>query len=184
MLSLLTPEIMKWDFENVRAAVRNAIQKLIKEPKLSDFQINERTLTQRLSIHLQSAFGPLFVDCEYNRMWTARGDKMKVLPWSAEPTLTDDIDGKTVYPDIIVHERGTQHNNLLVIEAKRRGPKLPKDQKDYLKLCAFTDRKEFFHYAWGAHLYFGKNENGQLSCRAVWFADAEPTGVCDDIDSC
>ena len=137
---------MKWNFESIRHAVGDAVQQLSNEPKLFDFQINGRTLTQRLSMYLQPAFEPLAVDCEYNRMWTEKGDEMKVLPWGTEPTWTDDIDAKTVYPDIIIHERGTQVTNLLVIEAKRRGPKLARRHKDYLKLCAFTDPERFFKY--------------------------------------
>ena len=116
-------------------------------------------------------------------MWTEKGDEMKVLPWEPEPTWTDDIDAKTVYPDIIVHERGVQTKNLLVIEAKRRGPLLSERHKDYLKLCAFTDPRSFFKYRWGVHLHFGKNEQRQPSCRLIWFADGHPNGIVGNISS-
>ncbi len=173
----------KWDFESVRAVVRSAIRKLLKEPKLLDFQINERTLTQRLSMRLQPAFHPLFVDCEYNRMWTEQGDRVKRLRWRAELTRTDDINGNTVYPDIVVHKRGTQAENRLVIEAKRRGSTLAKGHKDYRKLCAFTNPKGLFHYNLGAHLYFRRNGHGRARCHIVWFARGDVTGVTDDVDN-
>ena len=54
------------------------------------------------------------VDCEYNK----NGLESKRLVEFRKQIDSDDEDGVTVYPDIIVHRRGTK-NNFIVIEAKK-----------------------------------------------------------------
>jgi hypothetical protein len=54
------------------------------------------------------------VDCEYNR----RGDARKRIPKYPLQTRSDDDQGRTVYPDVIVHHRG-EPSNLLVVEVKK-----------------------------------------------------------------
>jgi hypothetical protein len=56
-------------FDQVADRLRKALGQLLNEPKLFEFKVNERTLTQRLSLHLQPLFQGLSVDCEYNRYW-------------------------------------------------------------------------------------------------------------------
>jgi hypothetical protein len=78
------------------------------------------TETHRLALYLQDTFKGWDVDCEYNRN---RYDTKKLIMGDdihlkVETTQTDDEQGKTVYPDIIVHRRGTDHN-LLVSEVQR-----------------------------------------------------------------
>jgi hypothetical protein len=75
---------------------------------------NERSITHKLAEHLQAKFLDWNVDCEYNR----DGALPKRLVGTKETTSTDDTDGRTVFPDVIVHHRGTS-DNLLVIEAKK-----------------------------------------------------------------
>jgi len=80
-----------FEFDRVTGSVYAALAKLLNEPKLFEFKINERTLTQRLSLHLQPFFKDLSVDCEDNRQWCEKRDLVKRLPWDKEPTETDDI---------------------------------------------------------------------------------------------
>jgi hypothetical protein len=81
---------------------------------LFEVDANERSLTHKLAEHLQSEFPDWDVDCEYNR----DGHDKKRLSWSATNVRTDDTDGKTVFPDVIVHHRMSD-DNLIVIEAKK-----------------------------------------------------------------
>lgn len=81
---------------------------------LLELNANERSITHKLAEYLQSEFQEWHVDCEYNR----KGKLPKRLIGIKENVSTDDTCGKTVFPDIIVHHRGTT-NNLLVIEAKK-----------------------------------------------------------------
>jgi len=96
---------------------------------LLDKKVNERTITHKLAEYLQQHFPEFNVDCEYNRYLGYRKrirnerdrdinisnlsyDKLAKLIW-------ENREADTLYPDIIIHQRGIQENNLLVIEVKK-----------------------------------------------------------------
>jgi hypothetical protein len=66
-----------------------------------------------------------------------------------ETTQTDDEQGKTVYPDIIVHRRGTDHN-LLVSEVKKTISHIPKD----FDLYKLREYKHQLGYSYALFLNF------------------------------
>ena len=71
-----------------------------------------------------------------------------------------------VYPDIVIHLRGNDGRNLLVIEAKpRKRPEVPRC--DQIKLEEFTKQDGELHYEFGLFIGFDKLQNPQL----VWFKD-------------
>ena len=106
---------------------------------------NERTISHKLAEYLQAEFPTLNVDCEYNR----HGNEIKRLEVLNDNTLWDDTEAKTVFPDIIVHERNSDRNNLLVIEVKKSSN--PRNNHfDEDKLIAFT--MEPFQYKFGLFL--------------------------------
>jgi hypothetical protein len=79
---------------------------------LIDQGVSERAICHRLAMHIESQLtSPWHADCEYNRMvetenmWTAK--RLKVTPRASG----------AVFPDVIVHHRGTSEN-LLALEAK------------------------------------------------------------------
>lgn len=79
---------------------------------------HERTVTHRVAVYLESHFPGWHIDCEYNRRGFGTDSK-------------EDNEGERVFPDIIVHHRGTSEN-LLVIEAKpewRGEPQLISDRE-------------------------------------------------------
>lgn len=77
---------------------------------------SERSLSGRLACHLQNVFEELHVDVEYNR----HGRSPKQLSLSEECANKKDEQGLSlVYPDIIVHRRGSDDFNLLAIEVKK-----------------------------------------------------------------
>jgi hypothetical protein len=158
----------KYGFQEVRGRLLQALANMAKEPRLFTFRINERTLTQRLAFHLQLLYlPPLSVDCEYNRMWEEK-DMTKELPWGPEQVWSDDCEGRTVYPDVIVHVRGEPFENLLVIEAKRDHPGDNLPQIDRMKLERFTNKGGDFHYRWGAFLNFVAQPAQKRAC-VTWF---------------
>jgi len=103
-----------------------------REQYLLDNDLNERTISHRLAIHLQYRFHEWDVDCEYNRHL----DATKILDLPRDGISWDDTQGKTVFPDIIVHKRGLGPN-LLVIEMKKSGPSA---NFDYQKLTAYKSQ--------------------------------------------
>lgn len=93
--------------------------------------VNERAISRRLGLYLQRALPEWDVDCEYNR----DHDDPKRLDIKRRNTRSDDTQATTVFPDIIVHRRGT-NDNKLVIEMKKTTSAEP-DNYDLGKLREF-----------------------------------------------
>jgi hypothetical protein len=130
----------------VRAAVDAALASLIKrDAQLLEFNVNERSVSHRLALYLQALFPDWDVDCEYNRDMA----DPKVLEKPDDAIAWDDTDAKTVFPDVIVHIRGSDHN-LLVIEMKKTGHG-PKADFDRDKIGAYLNQ---FGYRFGVFIPF------------------------------
>lgn len=129
-------------FEEVKQKVQKALNKLRESDAfLIQANINERTISHKLAEYLQLEFHPLKVDCEYNR----RAEAIKRLEVPRDNINWDDTEARTVFPDIVVHERGNDNNNLLVIEVKKSSNK--NNQFDKNKLKSFTN--EPYRYSFG-----------------------------------
>ena len=129
--------------EEVEARVLSALSMLVERDRhLLEVCANERSITHRLGIYLQDLFPEWDVDCEYNR---DDHDPKRLHLDGLYPTRIkpDDTKGKTVFPDIIVHERGTDCN-LLVIEVKKTNSDVC-DDVDIYKLHAFKNELEYSH---------------------------------------
>src|SRR5579871_4524533 len=83
------------------------------EAFLMERDLGERALTHRLAVHIEKQFPGWEVDCDYNRL----GERTMRLPHGTIVS-TDDHLGKSVYPDIVVHQRDIP-NNLLAIEVRK-----------------------------------------------------------------
>ena len=68
--------------------------------------MHEVALCHRLAFHLEnsSKFTGYLIDCDYNR---------------AEQEIKRNLECKIFRPDIIIHIRGNDKNNLIMIEAKK-----------------------------------------------------------------
>ena len=123
------------DREQIEEMIDEVVERLFKDDcDLLALDVNERAVSHRLACYLQQLLPDWHVDCEYNR---AR-DLPKRLRLTVEKVDTDNLEARTVYPDVIVHKRGTDEN-LLVIEMKKAG-NTQKDEHDRRKLRAFRDQ--------------------------------------------
>jgi hypothetical protein len=120
-----------------------------RESHLLEKDLGERTLTHRLAVHLEKQFAGWDVDCDYNRL----GERTLRLP-KGTIVSTDDALGKSVYPDIVVHQREIP-NNLLAIEVRKASNHQPPEH-DQHKLRAMTDPHLWFAYWIGVYLVLGK----------------------------
>jgi hypothetical protein len=92
---------MKMTKDEVKRRLYSAYDTLLKQDRaLLELDANERSLTHKLAEHLQAEFPDWDVDCEYNR----NGAIPKRLVGTGYVS-TDNTDGKTVFPDVIVHQR-------------------------------------------------------------------------------
>ena len=129
-----------------------------RETSLLDKDLGERTLTHRLAVHCEKHFSGWDVDCDFNRL----GERTLRLPHGTIVS-TDDHLGKSVYPDIVVHQREIP-NNLLAIEVRKSGNHQPLEH-DQHKLRALTDPHLWFAYWIGLHLSLG---NKQITMSEVY----------------
>ena len=86
----------------------------LRDSYLLRHDLHERTLTHKLAEYIQPLFPDWNVDCEYNR----DGHDPKRVRIAAPAPLHED-EGSNVFPDIIIHRRGTNEYNILVLEAKK-----------------------------------------------------------------
>ena len=121
------------------------------ETWLLEHDLGERALTHRLAVHLEKQFAGWEVDCDYNRL----GERTLRLPHGTIVS-TDDTLGKSIYPDIVVHQREIP-NNLLAIEVRKAANHQPREH-DQHKLRALTDPHLWFAYWIGVLLVLGKKQ--------------------------
>ncbi len=96
---------------------------------------SEWSLAHRYAVHLETQFNGWHVDCEHNRIADEKNNPKK-------------ISGGCVRPDIVVHQRGTEHN-LIVIAAKTSRNKTAKTELE--DKTALKQFKSEFAYQ---HVYF------------------------------
>jgi hypothetical protein len=120
-----------------------------RETFLFEHDLGERTLAHRLAVHLEKQFPGWDVDCDYDRL----GARTLRLPHGTIVS-TDDHLGKSIYPDIVVHQREIP-NNLLAIEVRKASNHQPPEH-DQKKLRALTDPHVWFAYWIGVLLTLEK----------------------------
>jgi hypothetical protein len=143
------------------------------ETYLLEKDFGERALTHRLAVHVERVFLGWEVDCDYDRL----GDRTLRLPHGTIVS-TDDHLAKSIYPDIVVHQRAIP-NNLLAIEVRKAANHQPPEH-DQQKLRALTDPHIWFAYWIGimvtlskkdvasSEVYVGGKVDKDLS---AWFAE-------------
>lgn len=121
-------------------AVASALSELlVNDLDLLDIDANERSITFRFAMYLQQRFHDWTVDCEYNRDGTEpkRLGHLELYPDS------EDEEAKTVFPDVIVHRRGTRENHL-VLEFKKSTSRVDR-RIDLRKLRGYKQQLGYEH---------------------------------------
>jgi hypothetical protein len=133
---------------------------------LLQFDVNERAITHKLAEYLQPLFDNRKVDCEYNR--NGHHPKEVNLPDRNNPNHERT---SSIYPDIIVHERGTNDYNTLIIEAKKtRDIRSSEEARDRCKLIAYAAE---LRYTVGIFIVFDTNDSMNTWCRYITYYDHE-----------
>ncbi len=164
------------DVQNLIPELHMKVETALREFFCEDIDLlclkaNERSITHKLVEHLQRQFKCLEVDCEYNR----RRNRTKKLPDAPETTQTTRPKQRPVYPDIVVHQRGFDENNQLVIEVKKsnRG----NASRDKGKLREFTKPGGDYKYRLGLFLKFDVGDQSGLK-HAECYQDGEIQTCC------
>ncbi|MBP2045304.1 hypothetical protein [Methanobacterium aggregans] len=166
-------EIVTIEPLEIQKKVKNAINKLFeKDFYLLKANANERSISHKLALYIQEEFEEfdvLDVDCEYNR------DKLhnpkKIKDWRSrciKDIKPDDEDAKTVFPDIIIHQRDSSKNNLLVLEIKKSSNS-DTGKCDREKIKNFINDPGL-HYELGVFINFGVKNKARTFCWN-WFPE-------------
>lgn len=116
------------------------------------------------------------VDCEYNRNMGAPKKIKRIYNKSSNGQGS-----KRVIPDLLIHQRRSNDNNLFVAEFKKE---LNHDDFDEFKLKCFTSKEDVYNYKFGAFigLYRDKKatirlyKNGKLSTKWHYKMIKDSTG--------
>lgn len=172
------------EFDQVNDFLKKVVLILIdKDWHLLENDVHERSISHMLACHMMPYFDQLNVDCEYDS--NVEADKGKKYIYLLQEKIEElgllrdnefseeEILQRFVYPDIIVHRRGDNENNLLILEMKKSSSK--KDfEYDREKLRRFTspDYENELNYAWGAFVHIGvRKETGDYDIE--WYQNGE-----------
>ena len=122
--------------------------------------VSERTICARLAEHLRSVFPEYHVDVEYNR----HGMDPKQI------AVNPAGENKLVYPDVIVHHRGNDDGNLLVMELKKStNPQSRDDDRSKLKHCV-----KKFGYEFALLVDLAVGDDLTVACRPRYLERVHP----------
>ena len=140
--------------------IKQALNLFYKKDKyLIDNNAHERSISHKLAEYLRPMFPDYNVDCEYD----LHGDELKTLKGIKECFKRKKTE--RILPDIIIHERGPDVNNLAVIEIKSR---TKATDCDIRKLELMTLKDGQFRYDYGFLIQFSKSRVG---CQLKLYAD-------------
>lgn len=147
--------------------------------KLLEMAAHERACVSRVAIYLQQLLNKepdaknLCVDCDYGSMTTDTGEEFKKYMDANGAYGGGDGQYGRIFPDLIIHERGKQDNNLLVAEFKGYWHRHPWNEDKTKLECLTADApsenlKPYFKYELGVFVALGRQqayfvdfENGQ-----------------------
>jgi hypothetical protein len=179
------------NLEKINELLHIALKQLYnKDSYLIDNDASERSITFKLAEYLQHSIGDGYnVDCEYNRHILDESGKKRIyiLKRNLEEvlnlknknfTIKEIFEGEycelSVFPDIIIHTRGSTQNNLLAIEVKKNISSVDK-KFDFLKLQCYTDDSEVnsLHYTYGAFICLNIMNPKDKKPEIIWFSNGK-----------
>jgi hypothetical protein len=165
--------------EIVRASLLELDQ---RDRCLLQIDVSERAITHKLAEYLQQRIPELNVDCEYNRnveYGPYAQKKIIVLKERRKdlisgPISEDDLLAISTYPDIIVHRRMKNDENVLVIEVKKRNSQID-HWYDHQKLQAFTEKtgRNSYHYQYGVFILLDTGHTEIQEPELTWFINGQ-----------
>lgn len=161
-----TKAILTMNSKKIVSNVDIAIGELLKgENNILERGLSERIISTRLADYLRPLFEGYDVDPEYNGDIDKPNDR-KALDIARSRLVEikhrpSSINNYKLSPDIIIHQRGTNENNLVVIEVKKDvSPKNDKDfdliKLEHLTICYSGNH---YNYDLGIAIIFGTGKN-------------------------
>lgn len=145
------------DIEKLLLLLDAAIKEFyVKDEYLIQERVHERTCVARIAHYLQNmldkdeAWRDLNADCEYNRQ--VPDEKLSDSCVCEE----SEYEMYSVYPDLIVHHRGYNDKNLLVVEFKHACNDSEKNRKKDIGKIKDMIKDPQKHYMMGVYVCLGR----------------------------
>lgn len=154
------------DLQTTKAHFHKAKNNLLEnDSALLRRDLSERSIAHKLAYYLTLLFKNYDVDCEYNGDVDSEGlRKILEIPQEVMEDLTvrsvRENDTYNIFPDIIIHERGTNTRNHVVFEMKKRNTNYQQKEYDFVKLKTFTLQ---YNYRLGIYIEVQTGENPVIS---------------------
>lgn len=158
-----TKEMTEKEMKELKTLINNVAEAFRLVYKNDKFLIEnglcERCIMVRFAHYLADLYPDYDVDCEYNRH---KGNVKKI------------IEDKNIFPDIIIHKRGTDSENFAVIELKNKA-NISNDGRmtDKAKLKALTksyndgEKDSLYNYGYKFGLAIDVCENLQETMNSI-----------------
>jgi len=130
--------------------VRQALESVLdKDIWLLTNDLSEQSISHRIAYYLEPLFNDFNVDCEYNgdidrqnnkkAIGVLKSDLMQfgLLRDKEASDLEKEFTNRAVFPDIIIHKRGTNEENLCILEVKKSTSNVNYEY-DFIKLRSYT----------------------------------------------
>jgi len=171
----------KYSELEIKEKVKIALGMLLENDAfLLEHDVNERSISHKLAEYLQQLFPDYHVDCEYNwqiddpynkEIFLTPEEERYFYPKTNEEKIKDQ-NAHTVYPDIIIHRRGHNEDNLLIIEMKKTSNKDERArERDKLKLGKYKDKFDYEYI-----LLLDIPTNGEFNLKAYRDIDTKLNG--------
>ncbi|MFZ0657236.1 MAG: hypothetical protein WAM05_00855 [Candidatus Binataceae bacterium] len=155
------------EVNEVKERLDRALRKVNNDDRiLLEYDVHESCIATRLAMYLQAEFSPYSVDVEYSRNGGVLPKRLRL------PVQCGRKKHGVVRPDIIVHYRGPDGPNLLVLELKKSG-NTDSSECDRDRIRAF--RREF-RYAFGATIRCQMRVDVGISI-SRWFDNQNPDDI-------
>lgn len=161
---------MKNEFtlEKAKVLIDYALREFYKKDKLLvDYKsikesVSENCIVFRIGwymldkIQSDPLYSGISLDCQYNRNF----EHPKRLFRETEENIITKT--KNAIPDLLLHKRRSNSENLMVLEFKKGRPQEVDMENDVEKLSYFTSLENEYKYKFGFHIWLYKNQKAKI----------------------
>lgn len=163
--------------KNYEEKLKNSLKSLFENDfYLIEKNLNERSISHKLACYLQKQFDELSVDCEYNGNANNPDGTKRIEVKQANGKVCSDGEEHLVYPDIIIHKRGNNDNNELIIEIKKSTNNNQSFDRQKLEFYTNGSENSSYPYKFGCFIVIttGKKENKEnKECCLTWYQNGK-----------
>jgi hypothetical protein len=135
--------------------------------------LHERTISSTLAYYLKHVFPSYNVDCEYNGNIDNQYRRKAVNMYLQGRQIKFDENVHSVYPDIIIHKRGRNDKNRLLIEIKKSTNRYSNFDKEKLVFFTHPERNTEYLYDYGCFVKIFTGNANMKRYSITWYHEGQ-----------